>query len=79
MNLLTLILITFLINLPFGAYRTTTKKFSLAWFLSIHLPIPLIYWLRISSGYTIKIIPIMVLIAIGSQLSGGKIKEHMNQ
>jgi hypothetical protein len=78
MKLPALILITLFVNLPFGAYRATTKKFSLSWFLSIHIPIPFIYWLRITSGYGIKIIPVMVLITIFGQLGGGKIKEKWN-
>lgn len=28
------------LNLPFGLWRARTRKFSLAWFLSIHAPIP---------------------------------------
>ncbi|KXS44935.1 MULTISPECIES: hypothetical protein [unclassified Candidatus Frackibacter] len=73
MKLIFLVLITILINLPFGAYRTKTKKFSLKWFLSIHIPIPFIYLMRIKSGYGLKIIPLMVLAAFTGQLLGGKI------
>lgn len=75
MNLLSLILITFLLSLPFGMYRVKTKKFSLAWFLSIHIPIPFIYLLRIKSGHGIKIIPLIILASIIGQLTGGKIKK----
>lgn len=34
------------LNLPFGSYRNTTRKFSLGWFLAIHLPVPLVIIMR---------------------------------
>ncbi|MGE5499623.1 MAG: hypothetical protein ACM3Q2_16210 [Syntrophothermus sp.] len=43
-------IIVFLINLPFGAWRAKLKKFSPKWFMSIHIPVPLIYALRIYAG-----------------------------
>lgn len=75
MKLLLIILITLLLNLPFGMYRVKTKRFSLAWFASIHIPIPFVYWLRIKAGYGIKAIPLMVLMAVIGQVTGGKIRE----
>lgn len=39
-------LCVFLLNLPFGVWRARTRKLSLAWFLSIHLPIPGVVALR---------------------------------
>ncbi|MBU0473917.1 MAG: hypothetical protein KKF62_07105 [Bacteroidetes bacterium] len=35
------------INLPFGFWRQSVKKFSLKWFLSVHLPVLAIILLRI--------------------------------
>lgn len=40
----------FLINLPFGFWRAGLKKLSPAWFLAIHLPVPLMVALRLVSG-----------------------------
>jgi hypothetical protein len=36
-----------LLNIPFGYWRAMTKRFSLRWYLAIHLPIPLIVLLRL--------------------------------
>ena len=66
--------LTFLINLPFGYMRNRTKKFSLKWFLCIHLPIPLIFVARVSSNLSYHFIPIFVLAALGGQILGGKIE-----
>ncbi len=40
----------FLINIPFGYWRENQKKFSLRWFLAVHLPVPFVILLRIYSG-----------------------------
>ena len=39
-------LITFLLNIPFGYYRGRTRKFSVRWFLSIHIPVPFLIYTR---------------------------------
>jgi hypothetical protein len=39
-----------LINLPFGYWRGRCRRFSWPWFLSIHLPIPFVVVLRLTSG-----------------------------
>ena len=58
------------INLPFGAWRTTTRKFSLRWFLSIHLPIPAIFVIRRAAGFGWDYVPVMVACAVTGQLAG---------
>jgi hypothetical protein len=47
-----LLLIIFLINLPFGYWRANEHKFSKGWFLAIHLPIPLLILIRLILGIT---------------------------
>ncbi|SHI83788.1 hypothetical protein [Desulfosporosinus lacus] len=39
-----------LLNIPFGYWRENVKKFSVQWFLSVHLPVPVIMFLRIQMG-----------------------------
>ncbi|HUH12633.1 MAG TPA: hypothetical protein VMK65_05965, partial [Longimicrobiales bacterium] len=41
---------TLLVNLPFGWLREGTRRFSLAWFLAIHAPVPLVVALRMGLG-----------------------------
>lgn len=62
LKLFLLTLIIFVINLPFGYWRAGVKKFSLKWFLYIHLPIPIIVLLRIYSdiGFALYTYPLFV-------------------
>ena len=50
MRLTIVALIVLLFNIPFGYWRALVKKFSLQWFLAVHLPVPFIIILRIYSG-----------------------------
>lgn len=61
------------LNLPFGYLRVKTKKFSVMWFLYIHLPIPFLFVLRTLAGFGIQFIPIIAAGAILGQLLGGKL------
>jgi hypothetical protein len=65
------IAIAIAVNLPFGAWRTTTRKFSVAWFLSIHLPIPAIFVIRRAAGFGWDYVPVMIACAVAGQLLGG--------
>ncbi|MFA9388831.1 MAG: hypothetical protein ACERKD_03440 [Prolixibacteraceae bacterium] len=67
-------LIVFMINLPFGAWRSRVKKFSFQWFLYIHLPIPFIVLLRIYSdiGFAFYTYPILVAAFFFGQMFGKK-------
>ncbi len=49
-KLLIISLVVFVLNIPFGYWRAQVRKFSLPWFLAIHLPVPVIVALRIFSG-----------------------------
>ena len=42
--------LVFMIVIPFGYWRSNVKKFSLQWFLAIHVPVVLIIAIRILSG-----------------------------
>lgn len=72
--LLSLITLAALVlNLPFGYMRAKVKKFTVMWFLYIHLPIPLIFVLRTYAGFSYKVIPIIVVGAVLGQLIGGRL------
>ena len=49
-TLLAVSLVIFIFNIPFGYWRAQVRKFSLQWFLAIHLPVPIIVAIRIFSG-----------------------------
>jgi hypothetical protein len=72
--ILFLFIFTLLLNLPFGYARAKTKRYSLRWFLYIHVPIPLIFIARSISHIDIKYIPIFAFAAITGQLLGGKLE-----
>jgi len=72
MTLSEIIAITFVFNIVCGIFRVRQTK--LKWKLFyIHIPIPLIAYLRITSGISWKYIPVLVLIAVLGQFLGGKI------
>ena len=59
------------VNVPLGIWRASTKKFSIKWFAAIHLAVPLIYYLRITSHLSSWSIPILIGGAIVGQALGG--------
>jgi pilus assembly protein TadC len=65
-----LVLIAFALNVPFGAYRATTARFTARWLLAVHLPIPIILLIRVTSGYSYRVIPLLVVAAVAGQLVG---------
>jgi hypothetical protein len=52
MKLLIIALLIFSINIPFGTWRESQKKFSLNWFLAIHIPVPFVILFRYLGGIT---------------------------
>lgn len=54
MSSMALILVT-LLNIPFGYWRENVKTFSRQWFLSVHLPVPVIVFLRIRFDLEIEL------------------------
>ncbi len=69
----------FLVNIPLGYIRENTPKFSLSWLFWIHASIPLIIYLRISLHINPWFIPVGILLAIGGQILGSRLrKKRMN-
>lgn len=62
MNLILVAVLVFVFNLPFGYWRANVKKFSLQWILAVHLPVPFIIVLRLSSGIGFQLITYPVLV-----------------
>ncbi len=75
MKLVTISIIIFLFNIPFGYWRANVKKFSLQWALSIHLPIPVVIILRIYGGvgFALYTYPILVGAFFSGQYLGTRI------
>jgi len=72
--LIFLLLFAFCSNLPLGYIRETTCKFSLRWFILVHVSIPFIVMLRITFGFSWYWIPFTLTCAVAGQLFGGQIR-----
>ncbi|MCA9727028.1 MAG: hypothetical protein KC729_05040 [Candidatus Eisenbacteria bacterium] len=49
-NLWWVALAILIVNLPFGYWRSGVRKFSPAWFIAIHAPVPIVAGIRILAG-----------------------------
>lgn len=67
--------LTLLFNMPFGYWRASVKKFSLKWFLAVHLPIPFIVFLRFHFhlGFQLYTYPFLVGAFFLGQFIGAKV------
>lgn len=72
MTVVLVALCVFILNVPFGYLRSRHKKFSLMWWLYIHIPVPFVILLRIYSdiGFAFYTYPILVGAFFGGQLVG---------
>jgi hypothetical protein len=61
-------------NVPLGYAREGFRKFSFGWFVCVHLSVPFIAWLRLSSHVSAWGIPAFVACAVLGQLAGGRIR-----
>ncbi len=75
MKLVEVAFLVFLLNIPFGYWRANVRKFSIAWFLSVHVPVPFVIALRLLSGMGFHLVtfPIMLLAYFGGQFLGSRI------
>lgn len=73
-------ILVILINIPFGYWRAKVRKFSFQWFAAVHLPIPFIVFLRISShlGWHWTTYPLLVGAYFCGQFTGGKLLKSDN-
>ncbi len=75
MSLSELMLIVFLVNLPFGYFRSRATRFSRQWMMAVHIPVPFIFLLRIFSGFGWTVIPLLMLSDVAGQFAGGKLRK----
>lgn len=66
----------FTVNIPLGFLRAGSRKYSLRWFVYIHLSIPFIVTLRIAEGFDWRAIPFTLACAVAGQMVGGRWKER---
>ncbi len=61
------------VNVPFGYWRARVDRFSRAWFLAVHLPVPVVVALRMAAGlgWRLNTFPILVgAFCLGQWLGG---------
>jgi hypothetical protein len=74
LQLTILLIFSFAVNLPLGYIRETSRKFSLRWFVLIHISIPFIIALRVLQGFSWHLVPLTIGCAIAGQLIGGQLR-----
>jgi hypothetical protein len=75
-NLALLLLIAFMGNVPLGYLREAVVKFSLRWFVYVHLSIPVIILLRHHYGFGWSLVPFTLGFAVIGQLVGGRLRRR---
>jgi hypothetical protein len=73
MNVWSVAALVVLVNLPFGYWRASAEKFTRPWFLAVHIPVPFVIALRITSGlgWQLATFPVMIGAFFVSQFLGG--------
>ncbi|NPA36332.1 MAG: hypothetical protein GXO47_05735 [Chlorobi bacterium] len=73
-------IVTFLMNIPFGYWRNNVKKFSVQWFLAVHIPIPFIIIMRIYSdiGFAWYTYPFIIGSFFLGQKAGAVIQKSLS-
>jgi len=80
-TLLLISLVVFFINIPFGYWRANVRSLSWHWFLAIHIPVPVIVGLRLSSdlGFAWHTYVFLVAAFFLGQLAGSFILKRINR
>ncbi len=71
--LTSLLFFAFLSNVPLGYLRMGSAKYSVRWFLYIHLSVPFIIGLRIANNISWQIIPVSIALAVAGQMIGSRL------
>jgi len=72
----TLLALALLVNIPLGYLREASQKFSVRWFVFVHLSIPLLVALRVTVGLGWGFVPLSIASAVAGQVIGGRINRR---
>jgi len=70
---------TYVFNVPFGYWRAGVGKLSWQWVLAVHLPVPVIFTLRMVCGVGFELIPLFVAAFFLGQLTGGRLRRRLKE
>lgn len=76
LQLSNLLLVAFLLNIPLGYLREASVRYSVRWFIYIHLSIPIIVLLRLTYELGWQVLPFTVAFAVIGQYMGGRMKRR---
>lgn len=71
-SVLEITLLAFVLNIPFGYFRSHSKKFSVNWWLCVHIPVPLVIIARLALEVDYRFMPLFVITSVAGQYLGGK-------
>jgi len=75
-GLVSVLLFAFFSNIPLGYLRETSRKYSLRWFVFIHLSIPFIVGLRLANNISWRAIPFTLALAVAGQIVGSRLRRR---
>ncbi len=67
------------VNLPLGYLREGRPRYSILWFVYVHLSVPLIAWLRIRNHVSVWAIPPFIVCAVLGQIVGGWMRRRLGR
>ncbi|MEN8686173.1 MAG: hypothetical protein AB1Z51_11645 [Desulfuromonadales bacterium] len=70
---ISLLLFALFSNIPLGYLRMGSPKYSLRWFVYIHLSVPFIIGLRIANNISWQMIPFSIALAVAGQMIGSRL------
>ncbi|HSC25820.1 MAG TPA: hypothetical protein VLD67_01015 [Vicinamibacterales bacterium] len=75
-RLLLVTLAILVINLPFGFWRAGLRKFSLAWIVAVHAPVPLVIAVRYLAGVDFRwdTAPFLIAAFFAGQFLGARFR-----
>lgn len=72
-GVISLLLFALFSNIPLGYLRMGSPRYSVRWFVYIHLSVPFIVGLRIANEISWQMIPFSILLAVAGQMIGSRI------
>ncbi len=78
MDLPLVAVLIFLVNIFFGYWRSSTRRFSVQWLMAIHIPVALAIGARLLLlEWDWTTVPIFVAAFVAGQYAGGTIKNYL--
>ncbi len=71
--LISLLLFALFSNIPLGYLRMGSPRYSVRWFVYIHLSVPFIVGLRITNNISWQVIPFSIALAVAGQMIGSRL------